>query len=141
MTANKTTQWQKNQSGNPAGRPRSGHAVAEHLRNRMADDIDEILDSLIAQAKAGDISACKVLIERSLPAMKPIESLTPLPMPTGATAVQQGEAIIQAVADGLLAPSQAATLMTALGTLTKLREAADIEARVAALETSAWSTN
>lgn len=141
MSATNSSKWVKGQSSpNPAGRPKSGHAVAEHLRNKMAGDLDEILDSLIAQAKAGDIATAKILLDRAVPSLKPVETLTPLPVPTDATPVQQGEAIIKAVTDGLLAPMQAATLLAALGTLTKLREAEEIEARITALETSAWST-
>ena len=134
-----TSKWAKGTSGNSAGRPKSGHAVAEHLRNKMAGDLDEILESLIAQAKAGDIAAAKILLDRAVPSLKPVETLTPLPVPIDATPVQQGEAIIKAVTDGVLAPMQAATLLAALGTLSKLREAEDIEARVAALEAGTWS--
>lgn len=42
--------WQKGQSGNPAGRPRSGQAVAEYIRKLAGDDAREYVDELHALA-------------------------------------------------------------------------------------------
>ena len=137
MSANTKSTWKKGQSGNPAGRPRNGHAVAERLRVRIADDIDEILTAVITQAKAGDLMACRLLGERVLPAMTPVEVPVPVPMPMEAGIAKQGEAVLSAVSAGLLAPAQAGALLTGLGTLAKLRESEEFEARLEKLEQQA----
>ena len=133
--ANKTTKWVKGQnSPNPAGRPRSGHAFAAQLRGRIENDIESILTTVIDNAKAGDVGACKILLERVLPALKPIETVAPITMPANASVSQQGVAIINAVADGALAPSQAVTLIGALETLARLIKADELKATFAELE-------
>lgn len=137
MTASKKHLWKKGQSGNPSGRPASGHATAERLRTIIADDIDEILSSVIAQAKAGDLMACRLLVERVLPAIKPIEAPVQMAMPMGEGIVKQGEAVLEAVAAGLLAPTQAGALLAGLGTLAKLRESEELETRIDKLESEA----
>jgi hypothetical protein len=57
-----------------------------------------------------------------------------LPLPDGESITAQGVAIVQAVAAGILAPSQGAALLTGLGTLARIKEIDELTARIAALE-------
>ena len=52
----------------------------------------------------------------------------------GESLTARGTALLEAVADGHLAPSQAAQLLTAIGSLARVVEVDELTARVAALE-------
>lgn len=124
--------WRPGQSGNPAGRKPGSGKVAK-LREAIAADLPEIIGSLVQQAKAGDVAAARLLVERVLPALKPVELAEPVAL-AGATLTEQGRAVITAAGDGHLAPGQAAQLLAGLGALSRLVEADELAARVAALE-------
>lgn len=138
MTTKKNqTSWKRGQTGNSKGRPRNAVAAAAKLRDKIGDDIDEVLNNVIEQAKAGDLAACRLLIERVLPAIKPIESPVEMSLPKGANLVAKGEAVLDAVSVGDIAPMQAGALLSGLGTLAKLIETQDLAERLTALESQA----
>lgn len=114
--------------GRPAGRGK----VAE-LRDKLAQDLDQIIAVLRAQALAGDPQAIRILLDRVLPSLRPVELPTPLNMPDG-TLAQQAHAVVQAAAAGDIAPSQAAQIITALGGVAKIVETTELLARIEALE-------
>jgi hypothetical protein len=100
--------WKPGQSGNPLGRP-IGTSTAAKLREAIEADLPAILDNVILSAKAGDIAAARLLLERAIPALKPVE----LPVQVevkGDTLTDQGRAILAAVASGQVAPMQGAAL-------------------------------
>ena len=135
MTATKrnATSWKAGQSGNPKGRA-PGFGKIAPLREAIAEAVPDILAALIAQAKAGDVAAARVLVERAIPAIKPVELPAPIALPADASLTAQGQAILGATAAGTLAPGQAAALLTALGTWARLVETDDVQRRLEALE-------
>jgi len=124
--------WKPGESGNPRGRPPGSGEIAA-LRAGIRARIPALIERLIDAALAGDTSAARLLLERVLPPMKPAEETAPLALPDG-TLTDQGRAVLRAVADGELAPGQGAALLASLGTLAKVREGDELEARIAALE-------
>lgn len=66
--------------------------------------------------------AARLLIERAIPAMKPIELPVELPLPEDAGLADQGRAVVSALAGGLIAPGQAAQILTALAGIARLVE-------------------
>ncbi len=124
--------WTKGTSGNPAGR-KSGTGQIGKLRAAIAKDVPAIIRSLATSAKAGDIGAARLLLDRVLPALKPIEETVGIAL-EGGTLAAQGGAVVAAVAAGELAPGQGAALLASLGTLARLIETDELAARVAALE-------
>ena len=125
--------FQKGVSGNPKGRGKSYKKV-ETLRQLIAKDAPELVKKLIAQALDGDVMAARLLIERAIPAMKPIELPVAIPIDQAASLADQGRSVIAALAEGVLAPSQAAAILGAMGNLCRLIELADFDARLKALE-------
>lgn len=125
--------WKPGQSGNPAGRPANAGKVAK-LREAIAADVPAILQTIIEQAKAGDMQAARILIERVIPAMKPQELAAPLSLPVDGTLTEQGKAVLGAVAAGELAPGQASQLLGAVATLARVTELDELVARITALE-------
>ncbi|MCX7067674.1 MAG: DUF5681 domain-containing protein [Methylococcales bacterium] len=67
------SKFEKGTSGNPAGRP--SHAVtAAKLRELIsADDVQDILTAVITQAKAGDMTAAKLILDKVLPSLKSVD--------------------------------------------------------------------
>lgn len=124
--------WKKGQSGNPAGRPKGTGEVAK-VRAAIAARVPELLERLMTQALDGDTSAARLLLERAIAPLKAIEQAQALTLPDG-TLTDQGRAVLRSVADGVLAPSQGAALLGAIGTLARVTEMDELESRIAALE-------
>ena len=125
-------QWKAGESGNPKGRPPGTGAVAK-LRQGIAGHLSAIIGRLVEQAIEGDTGAAKLLLERTVPALKAAELAEPLALPDGSL-TEQGRAVLAAVADGRLAPGQAAQLLAGLGALARVTELDELSARLDALE-------
>ena len=121
--------------GNKAspGRPLGRGAVAE-MRDALAADLGGIIDTVRAKAMAGDMQAARIILDRLVPSLRPVEIPTILSMAAGATLAGQAQAVIDAAAAGELAPSQAAQIVTALGGVAKIIEATELLKRIEALE-------
>ena len=104
------------------------------MRAKLATDLDDIIGVLREQALAGDVQAIRIILDRVSPALPPAELPTPLDLSADLTLADQARAVVQAAADGDLAPSQAAQFITALGGVAKIIETVELEQRIAALE-------
>jgi len=121
--------------GNKAspGRP-PGRGVVAELRDKLATDIDEIIARVRTQALGGDMQAIRIILDRVMPTLRPVELPAVLALPAEGTLTQQARAVVQGLADGDLAPAQAAQIVAALGGVAKLVETVELELRIAALE-------
>lgn len=121
--------------GNPGGpgRPPGRGPVAE-IRAALATDLDKIIETLRAQALAGDVQAARIILDRVQPTLRPAELPTALALPVDGTLADQARAVVQAAADGDLAPAQAAQIVTALGGVAKIIETTELVRRIEALE-------
>ena len=124
--------WKPGQSGNPAGKPQ-GRGELQRLRAAISEHVPEIITQLVTAARAGDIQAARLILERVLPPVKAIEQPQAIDLPSGSL-TEQGRAVLAAVARGELAPGQGAQLLAAIGTLGKVLEVDELTARIAALE-------
>ncbi len=124
--------WKPGQSGNPKGRPHGVGEVAK-LRAAIAGNVPAILESLTTAALAGDVQAARLLLERALPPIKPVEQTQQLHLPNGSL-TDQGRAVMAAVAAGELAPGQGAALLGAIGTLARVAEVDELTRRIELLE-------
>ena len=125
--------WKPGQSGNPAGKkPRNGKI--DKLRAALAKELPEVLAALVAQAKAGDIGAIKLILERTVPALRPVDAASPLNLPAAGGLAEQGRAVLAALAVGHLPANQAAGILQGLGNLAKLVELDELTRRIEALE-------
>ena len=115
------------------GRPPGRGPVAE-LRATLAPDLDKIIDALRTQALAGDAQAIRIILDRVLPVLRPVDMPTTLALPADGTLAEQARAVVQAAADGDLAPAQAAQIITALGGVAKIIETTELMRRIEALE-------
>lgn len=131
--AKKPGRWKPGESGNPKGK-KPGSGELQKLRATIAADVPEILAGLVLAAKGGDVQAARLILERVLPPVKAIEQAVELQLPDGGTLTAQGRAVLSAVAAGELAPSQGAALLGAIGSLARVTEIDEMEARLTLLE-------
>lgn len=122
------------QSGNRAGKPR-GSGKWQRLQARVnANDIAELVDRLVADAKAGDKAAARLVLERLWPALKPIDAPLTFSMPEGADLTGKAAAILDAAAAGKLPVNVAAELLSGLNALVALKKGDEYDQRLKALE-------
>jgi len=119
-------------SGNLTGRPK-GSGLFGQTRALIAEGVPAIIAKMQEQALAGDVAAARLLIERAVSAIKAGEESVRVDLGSG-TYTERGEAVIRAVSEGELTPSQGAALMSGLTALVSLTEADDIKRRLAELE-------
>lgn len=121
----------KGQSGNPRGRPK-GVVCQAKLRAVILKDIPGIIETLVDAAKAGDVQAAKVLMDRSLPALKP--TADPVAFQPGETLADTGKAIMAAMSQGQMTADQGTALISALAGLARVVEVDELARRIDALE-------
>ena len=116
--------WKPGKSGNPAG-PKPGASCRALL---MARDWAEAkgLPLLMEAAEGGDMDAVRLLVQLGMPRTKAVSIPQPLPSsPAG---------VLDAMASGELDADTASTAMGAHLTAAKIKELADLETRIQALE-------
>jgi F0F1-type ATP synthase gamma subunit len=131
--------FQKGESGNPAGRPRGARNRATVLmENLFAEDAEAIGRKAIELAKAGEIAALRMCLDRLVPARKDepvVFELPPLDKP--ADSVAAAATVVAAVAAGELTPSEAADLAKVIDVYVGALETKGFDERLAKLESAA----
>jgi hypothetical protein len=123
--------------GNP-GRPRGArNKVTQAVEQLLEGEAEVLTRKAIDLAMAGDTVALKLCMDRLAPPRKdrPVRFVLPSTNSLHEVVVV-ADALIRAVADGEVTPSEAANAMAVLEGYRRLKETADLEARVAALEAS-----
>ena len=126
--------FKKGVSGCPTGRP-VGKTPGAKIRKAIEAKSDAILKSVIDAAVAGDMSACKMLLDRITPPLKPIAAQVTISLPNNAGLADQGAAVIHAAMSGFISPDIAHQLIGAIAAQTKIIETDEILRRLNALET------
>jgi hypothetical protein len=103
------------------------------LRAAIGEAVPEILAALIERAREGDVQAARLLLERALPAIKPVELPEAVAL-QGGTLTEQGQSVLRLLAAGELGPGQAAALLGAIGQLARVAEIDELARRIDALE-------
>ena len=104
--------WLPGQSANPAGPPK-GYSRLAPLRDRIMGRVPEIIDTLIAQALAGDVQASRLLLERVFPALKPEAREVVIDLEADHTLTEQAKTILLVAARGEIPIDSAAHLLGA----------------------------
>lgn len=112
--------FQPGTSGNPNGRP-SGSGYQQRLRNAVGDRFDSLVDTVLNQALAGDMSAASLLLSRMVPPMRPTQDPQPFTM-RGETLTQKAESILDAASEGELSVVDAKQILDALGGVVKVQD-------------------
>jgi hypothetical protein len=118
-------------SGNPSGRPKS-ESVA--LRESLATGAASVVKAVLEAAKAGDMTAARIVLDRILPPLKASAAHVSVNLPASFTPLDAGTAFLAAAASGELAPDIASSLVSAAGTLARVQEIQELADRLEALE-------
>ena len=136
MEDSQDNRWKKGQSGNPNGRVAGS-------RNRATLAIEALLEGegealtrkAIELAKAGDMAALRLCLDRLAPPRKDSPVAFDLPeMKTLNDAVPAMGALVKAVGQGDLTPTEAGELTKMVQAFAKIIETAELEERVRILE-------
>jgi len=128
-----STAWKPGQSGNPRGRPQGSGQVAV-LRQAISEAIPAIVAQMVERAKEGDVAAARLLLERTIPPLKPVELPVAINFPAASSLTEQAQAVIDTAASGQVAPSQAASLLAGLAAFSRIIEVDELEKRISRLE-------
>ena len=125
-------QFSKGVSGNPAGRPKG----IKDKRHRYSEAIDsmipQVLDSVFQKAIAGDMTAAKMLLDRTLPSKRPEQERVEISN-TG-NIPSDAQSVLRSVLDGEVSPDVGASLLSAMTTVLKAIEVEELAKRIEALE-------
>ena len=118
-------------SPNPKGRT-PGKTAAAQLRKAIETEANDIIKVLVKQAMDGDTQAAKILLDRTVPSLKP--QALPINIPVGESLPDTGSNVIDATMTGSIPPDIGAQLIRALTDQSKLVELEEISMRLARLE-------
>lgn len=122
-------------AGNP-GKPKgTRHRATLAVERLLEGEAEALTRRAIEMAMEGDATALRLCIERIAPKRKdaPIHFALPEMITAGDTAKAAG-AVLSAVSDGNLSPSEGAQMMTLVDAYRRALEIADLERRLSALE-------
>ncbi len=124
------------QPGNP-GKPKGARHKTTLAMEALLDKEGEALTRVaIQKAKAGDMIALRLCMDRLAPARKDRHVSFELPkIEQAADAAKASAAIVKAVAEGEITPSEASELTRVLESYSRILEVADHEERLKRLET------
>ena len=128
--------FEPGKSGNPNGRPRGATStlvIREALDQVFVDGERGLLAAICESAKAGDLTACALLINRLYPQLKPVQPMSVFSL-DGATPADQAQSILQAVADGVLPADIGVQLIAAVGKCLEIKEITELAHRLEDLE-------
>ena len=125
-------QFIKGVSGNPAGRPK-GIKDKRHLYAESIDAmIPQVLESVYQKALAGDMTAAKMLLDRTLPNKRPEQERVEISH-TG-NIPSDAQNVLRSVLDGEVSPGVGASLLSAMTSVLKAIEVEELAKRIEALE-------
>ena len=133
------TKFKPGQSGNPAGKkPGTRHKVSLLAEKLMSDDVEKVTKSVIDAAVAGDMAACRLILDRIVPARKDATISINLPeINTIEDAATAMGVIVKAAASAEIGLSEADALTKLVQGMSYALQLTDVVRRLEALETRA----
>ena len=124
--------FQPGQSGNPGGRPKKDTAqLAEKLKTHG----ESVLQVVVDQALKGDLAACKLILDRLYPPIKPSSKPVQFEMIQDNSLSSSGRCVLNAVASGDLPPDTGIQMIQSIASLAKIIEVDELTSRIEVLET------
>jgi hypothetical protein len=126
----------KGQSGNPAGkRPGTRHRATVLAERLMEGEAEGVVRKVIEAAKAGDMTAARLILDRIAPARRGRAVALALPEVIKADDVPAAlAAVVAAMGDGALSPDEAAAVSAVIEVQRRAIETAELDARLRAVE-------
>ncbi len=132
--AKSSTSWKKGQTGNPGGK-KKGTGKVSQLRALLDPHAEDLVNKAKDMALEGDMTALRLCLERLVPPIKIKDELVSVPgLNSSNGLVEQGQAVIDALASSEITPGEAATLMQTVASQARILEIDELERRISALE-------
>ncbi len=128
--------FEKGNSGNPNGRPRgntSSLIIKEALAAVFEDGETGLIKNICESAKAGDVQAATILINRLYPALKPVQEVTPFTL-AGDNPAEQAQSVLAAVAGGQIPVEIGVQLIAAISQTLQIMEVTELAERLEQIE-------
>lgn len=119
-----------NPNGRPVGRPDRRLLATEQMLHEMRN----IVAVLVGKALEGDTNAASIVLAKCLPSIKAQSEKVQFDLDTSAPISEQVSAVLDGVAQGILAPDVARLIIDSIARLSDVRASEELEARIAALE-------
>jgi hypothetical protein len=121
--------------GNPGKAPGTRHKATRAAMALLDGEAQALTRKAVDMALEGDGAALRLCLERIAPPRRDAPVQFDLPrMETARDAAKAAGAVLQAVAEGELTPTEGAHIMALVETFRRTLETTELEARVAALE-------
>ncbi len=125
-------QFIKGVSGNPAGRPKG----IKDKRHFYAESIDamipQVLESVYQKALAGDMTAARMLLDRTLPSKRAEQECVEIQQ--SGNIASDAKNVLRSVLNGEVSPDVGASLLSSMTSVLKAIEVEDLAKRIEALE-------
>lgn len=128
--------FRKGQSGNPAGKPKGArHKTTLAVQALLDGEAEALTRKAVELALAGDITALRLCLERIAPARKdsPVSIELP-PMASTLDATETMSAVLAAVANGDITPSEGSEISKLVDCYIRTIEAHDFDKRLKEIE-------
>lgn len=119
MPRKKNGQFSAGESGNPTGRP-STQAAA--IRKQLAAHSEAIIQVVTNAALSGDLTACKMILERLSPPLKAQSAPVTIDLPPEKDMAQIALAFIKAAAEGAISPDVATQMVSTVAQFAHITE-------------------
>jgi hypothetical protein len=106
--------------------------VARLVREKWEDQAEQVAQVVLEQALEGDLEAARIVLERLYP--KPKDSPVSLDLPEDGTLIEQAQAVIQAVGNGQITPSEGQVLSGILSNHARVQELEEVKAQLQSLQ-------
>jgi len=133
MTQVPATRGRPFQNGNPGRKPGSKNRTTLVAAALLEREAEELVRKAVELAKAGDVGMLKFLLGRLLPRERLIKLDLPR-MDFADDAVEALGAVMGAVSDGKISPSEGAALATLINSYQSAIDMADVAKRLDSLE-------
>jgi hypothetical protein len=112
--------WRSGETGNPNGRP-PGHSLQKRLRETVGEQFDQLVDTVLQAALAGDMSACNLLLTRLVPPLRPIQDPVIFKL-EGNSLTDKAHSVLSAVSEGQLSASDGKLLLDGLAGVVRVQD-------------------
>lgn len=126
--------FKKGTSGNPKGRPKGITTKAVIFRKAVQDSLFDVIDAVVTAAKAGDVQAAKIVLDKSFPNVRAVAAPEKFKLDSTASLSDQARAVLQSVASGSMSPDTGSLMLTGIEKTARVIESTELAERVQKLE-------
>lgn len=127
--------WRKGMSSpNPSGRPKGIIDKRMKVNQALLNQSEDITNVVIQSALKGDMQAASLVLSRIAPTLKAQSETVQFELDSTAPVTEQAQSVLQAIANGLVAPDIGKQIIEAINALSGIRQIDELAQRIEALE-------